>query len=68
MNMMNSANMEVPTAAELRKLRVVDLRKELQSLANVSCKMVQYLQPAPELPPIPVPGTGLWPPAALCMQ
>ena len=32
MNMMNSANMEVPTAAELRKLRVVDLRKKLQSL------------------------------------
>ena len=68
MNMMNSANMEVPTAAELRKLRVVDLQKELQSLATVSCKMVQYLQHAPELPPTPAPGTGPWPPAALCMQ
>ena len=32
MNKMNSANMEIPTAAELRKLRVVDLRKKLQSL------------------------------------
>ena len=31
-NKMNSANMEIPTAAELRKLRVVDLRKKLQSL------------------------------------